>query len=179
MNASAQKLPDMGLYKIRINENDRSITAEIKPLKSEPSLESDRFYYWYSSNQIKQTQGGYSGTLLNGYYNEFYLNKNLKEQGSFEKGLKGGIWKSWTEYGILTSEISWKNGQKQGRFTIYDDKGNPKQKGNYKDDLLDGKLLIYGQSQVSIKIYQKGQLVPEVKHVSFWSKINVFKKKHQ
>src|SRR5882757_6884108 len=88
VNAFAQKLPDMGLYKIRIIESDKNITAEIKPVKSEPSLEPDRFYNWYSSNQIKQTQGGYSGKLLNGQYNEFYLNKSLKTQGNFDRGLK-------------------------------------------------------------------------------------------
>jgi antitoxin component YwqK of YwqJK toxin-antitoxin module len=179
ISAFAQKLPDMGLYKVRINESDKSITAEIKPVKSEPSLEPDRFYNWYSSNRIKQTQGGYSGSLLNGLYNEFYLNKNLKEQGVFDKGLRDGIWKSWTEDGILIQEITWNRGQKQGGFTLYDEKGSPKQKGTYKNDLLDGKQITYNKEQVTVTIYKQGKLIPADTHQSFWSKINIFKKKHK
>ncbi|RKR84469.1 MORN repeat protein [Mucilaginibacter gracilis] len=176
----AQKMPDMGLYKVRISTSDKNITAEIKPVKSEPSLQSDRFYNWYCSNQIKQTQGAYSGALLNGQYNEFYPNKNLKEQGVFNKGLKNGIWKSWTEDGVLVQRITWNNGIKQGEYDWYDEKGNLKQKGTYHHDLLNGKQYNYdGKGKVEVSTYKDGNLVPkETKKASFWSKLNPFKKKH-
>ena len=106
----AQKLPDMGLNKVRIIEADKTILAEMNPISSAPSPKTNLFYYWYNANTIHSTQGGFSGTLLNGQYTEYFLNKNLKEQGIFKKGLKNGVWKSWNEDGTLSQGITWKNG---------------------------------------------------------------------
>lgn len=173
----AQKHPDMGLYKVRITAPDKTITVEIKPVRSEPSIRSDRFYSWYSSNQIKQTQGGYSGTLLNGQYNEFYANKNLSEQGNYDEGLKDGVWKKWSDSGILMQLITWKGGVKQGEFDIYDEKGNLKNKGHYRNGVLDGKQIAYNANGTAEEtIYKDGKLLPKKKPASFWKKINIFKK---
>jgi antitoxin component YwqK of YwqJK toxin-antitoxin module len=106
----AQKLPDMGLYKVRITENDKTVLAEIDPVSSNPRAKQSLMYYWYSANMIHSTQGGFSGKLLNGQYEEFYLNKNLKQQGTFKKGLKDGAWKTWGENGMLLETSTWKNG---------------------------------------------------------------------
>jgi antitoxin component YwqK of YwqJK toxin-antitoxin module len=106
----AQKLPDIGLNRVRIIEADKTILAEINPISSVPSPKTNLFYYWYNANTIHSTQGGFSGTLLNGQYTEYYLNKNLKEQGIFKNGLKNGVWKSWNEDGMLSQTIKWKNG---------------------------------------------------------------------
>ncbi len=105
-----QKLLDMGFSKIRISEADKTILAEINPVNHNPKAHQDLFYYWYSANIIHSTQGGYSGQLLNGQYTEYYLNKNLKEQGIFKKGLKDGNWKDWNEDGTLNQTATWKNG---------------------------------------------------------------------
>jgi antitoxin component YwqK of YwqJK toxin-antitoxin module len=176
--AFAQKQPDMGLYKVRINAGDKNISAEIKPVHAAPALETDRFYNWYSSNKISETQGGYSGTLLNGQYQEFYLNKNLKVQGVFEKGLKNGIWKEWTEDGILIRSLTWKKGIKQGEYEWYDEKGNLKQKGNYSNNVLNGRQFIYqNQATVEIANYKSGKLVLKKPSAHFWQKINIFKRK--
>jgi antitoxin component YwqK of YwqJK toxin-antitoxin module len=107
----AQKYPEIGLYKVHIALPDKTIVAEIEPVSSKDNIKTDRFYYWYSSNEIHFTQGGYSGKLLNGMYNEFFLNKNLKQQGTFKKGLKDGTWKSWNEDGSLNEISKWKNGR--------------------------------------------------------------------
>jgi antitoxin component YwqK of YwqJK toxin-antitoxin module len=109
-SVSAQKYQDYVLDKVRIVEPDKIIQAELIPITTEPGIKSDRFYYWYSSNKIHFSQGGFSGKLLNGVYYEYYLNKNLKEQGNFKKGLKNGTWKSWNEDGTLSPVSVWKNG---------------------------------------------------------------------
>lgn len=155
VNVYGQDISELGIYKVHVTQSDKSIIAEIRPVGSAPSPEQNRLYYWFSSNTIKQTQGGYSGHLLNGPYKEFYLNKNLKEQGEFNKGLKTGVWKSWSPDGILLQQITWKNGIKSGAFALYDEKGHLKQKGNYKNDTAE----------------------EEAVHTSFWKKINIFKKK--
>ncbi|MDB5133279.1 MAG: hypothetical protein JWR02_3028 [Mucilaginibacter sp.] len=108
----AQKLPDSGVNKIRINESDKTIVAGITRFDGGLRLKPDRFYYWYSSNAIHSTQGGFSGQLLNGQYSEYYLNKNLKEQGAFKKGLKSGVWESWNEDGTLSRISAWEKGRK-------------------------------------------------------------------
>lgn len=106
----AQKLPDMGFNKVRITEPDKTILVEINPVNHTSTIKPGLFYYWYSANAIHSTQGGFSGKLLNGLYTEFYLNKNLKEQGTYKKGLKDGIWKSWNEDGTLSQAAKWRNG---------------------------------------------------------------------
>ncbi|CAN5280424.1 hypothetical protein BH09BAC6_BH09BAC6_10840 [soil metagenome] len=105
-----QKLPDYGFDKVRISDSTKTVLAEIMPVTSAPAIKSNLYYFWYSANKIHSTQGGYSGKLLNGRYIEYFLNKNLKEQGTFKKGLKEGIWKSWNEDGMLRQVIMWKSG---------------------------------------------------------------------
>ncbi len=110
ISAGAQKLPDFGFNKVRIAEDDKTILAEIISVNSNPKAKPGLFYYWYTANSIHVTQGGFSGKLLNGTYTEFYLNKNLEEQGNFKKGLKNGVWKRWNEDGTLDRVTEWKNG---------------------------------------------------------------------
>lgn len=173
--ADAQKLPDMGLYKIYVSETDKNIQAEINPVESELKIQTDRSYYWYSSGKIKITQGGYSGKLLNGQYNEFYLNKNLKEQGEFKKGLKNGLWKSWTENGKLVQAVNWKNGIRNGGFESYDEKGNLVETGTYRNDKLARTKTIGPDGRIEEKTYGTGEAAAGKK--GFWSKLNIFKKK--
>lgn len=109
--ASAQQLPDYGLDKVRINEAGQTIVAELASVSAGPTAKPALHYFWYNSGAIHETQGGYSGRLLNGQYTAFYLNKNLKEQGSFKKGLKDGTWKNWREDGSLLATVTWKHGK--------------------------------------------------------------------
>jgi antitoxin component YwqK of YwqJK toxin-antitoxin module len=110
IEAFGQKLPDYGLNKVRITQTDKIIVAEIEPVSSNPSIKRDLIYYWYSANIIHATQGGFSGTLLNGRYTEYYPDKNLKEQGEFKNGLKDGVWKNWSDDGTLMASTNWKHG---------------------------------------------------------------------
>lgn len=109
--ASAQQLPDYGLDKVRINESVQTVVAELASVSVSPTAKPALHYFWYNSGAIHETQGGYSGRLLNGQYTAYYLNKNLKEQGLFKKGLKDGTWKSWREDGSLLATVTWKRGK--------------------------------------------------------------------
>jgi hypothetical protein len=110
VNVFAQKMPVLDTNRVRITEKDQTILAQINPVNSSPKVKSGLFYYWYSAGSIHFSQGGFSGKLLNGSYNEYYPDKNLKQQGTFKKGLKDGTWKSWNEDGTLSSATKWKNG---------------------------------------------------------------------
>jgi antitoxin component YwqK of YwqJK toxin-antitoxin module len=107
----AQDLPNSGFEKVRLIEPGKVIVAEIKQPASKTGIKKDLFYAWYSANAIHFTQAGYSNILLNGQYTEYYLNKSLKEQGTYKSGLKTGKWKSWNEDGTLIRQSSWKNGR--------------------------------------------------------------------
>lgn len=174
----AQKLPDFGLERVRIIQPDKIIQADIKPIGSDPSMDVSLLYYWYSSNAIHITQGGFSGKLLNGVYTEYYLNKNLKEQGRFKKGLKSGIWKTWADNGNLLQTFTWKNGARSGVFYSYSKDGKVQQTGKYSHDHLNGRVLTYAENGVPEEtFYRDGALQAKSSKPSFWQKINIFKKR--
>lgn len=173
----AQKMPDYGLHKIRITDTDKTILAEVIPVTSNPDVQPDLKYYWYAANKIHTLQGGYSGQLLNGVYTEFYLNKNLKTQGIFKKGLKDGIWKEWNEQGILTRLVNWDLGIRSGNFSFFNPDGSVKQTGKYYQDEFNGPVVIYeGRDSTRTVYYKNGQMLNE-KPKSFFNKIDIFKKK--
>lgn len=108
--AQAQKMPPTEPRQVRIYESDKTVLAGIEPVKPPRRAKPGRYYYWYSANIIHATQGGFSGRLLDGPYTAFYLNKNLKEQGAYSKGLKAGVWKAWQEDGSPGPVTRWKKG---------------------------------------------------------------------
>ncbi len=133
--------------KVTVNHPDHTVVAYLKPVKS-VSTESKRTYSWFSGNQIRTTQGGYSGRLLNGLYEDFYLDKNLKETGYFAKGLKQGLWKSWNVEGVLKEELNWDKGQKTGDYAKYSEAGVMLEKGVYKNGLRNGNYEKYTEAGV-------------------------------
>lgn len=171
----AQKYPDYDPTKVRITEPGRTIIAHTAPGKATVDYH-DRPYFWYVSNAIHWTQGGFSGHLLHGQYQEFYADKNLREQGEFKNGLKDGIWQSWTEAGALKEYVTWKEGQRDGAFELYSSDGVLLQSGQYKKNLLAGKIRNYkGTDSVQIVRYKAGKLViKEPGKPSLWQKIKHF-----
>ena len=184
--------PLPGLYKVRIADTDRNVVAEINQIEGTVKVQTNSIYYWVSAGHIHSTQGAYSGTLLNGAYTEFYLNKNLRLQGQYREGLKIGIWKAWNSTGTLTNTETWNKGIKQGVFYIYDEKGQVKQSGTYNNGQLNGQLINYKDGKaIASQYYKKGILQasktkanPESKSKShikskttFWKRLNIFSKK--
>jgi hypothetical protein len=159
-----QRIPETGITVVHINTADKNIVAEVMPLKSDPTPDPSNFYYWYGAGTIHQTQGGYSGKLLNGKYSEYYPSKNLKEQGSFKKGLKNDVWESWDENGNLKELYTYRNGEKTGLFNLYDEKGARTQTGTYNKNLLNGKVTFYTKDSTKIVRYKDGKIVPSSAH---------------
>jgi len=107
---NTKSVNDDDITQVRIIDTVQEIRADIASYKSEPKKKNDRYYYWYFNKVIHSTQGGYSGTLLNGHYIAFYPDKNLKEEGNFNRGLKDGQWKTWNKKGDLTAVTNWNDG---------------------------------------------------------------------
>lgn len=147
-------------YKHSITFGDHTLVFQLQASDQVPEMiNTQRKYYWYSNNQIKITQGGYSGKLLHGSYNEFYFNKNLKEQGRFEMGLKAGEWNSWNVQGILIEKTNFEKGVPHGNFYKYNGLGEVFEAGKYKNGSLDGKLTKYfGKDSTVVNSYKKGLL---------------------
>jgi len=160
-DARSQSLVDKWLsHQVTVHYPDHTVIAVVKPTGS-VAIQSNATYYWCSGNQINVTQGGYSGKLLNGNYQDFYLNKNLKETGAFKHGLKTGIWKSWTDTGILKDQYAYQNGRKKGAYIKYDASGKLLEKGNYKQGFLSGtQITMIGDSAVVV-YYHQGKIRPK------------------
>jgi antitoxin component YwqK of YwqJK toxin-antitoxin module len=130
--------------KIYVNSKDISIKATvISPNIEKIKIENDKSYFWYSNNQIFQTNGGYDGKLLDGEFTSYYHDTNLKEKGNFKLGLKDGEWKSWHQNGKLNECIQWKKGHKNGLYKMFNNNGELILTTIYKNDKINGKEIRY------------------------------------
>lgn len=164
----AQKVPDAGIGTVRIADAEQTVVAQLGDYHSPTRPDSRKIYYWYSGNQLHQTQGGFSGRLLNGVFSAYYPNKNLKTQGTFKNGLKDGTWKSWSSEGSLFDEVTWSSGTRDGKYFRYDLKGNIAESGHYKDGLLNGKIFHYqGRDTIHSVTYHRGLLQTDTVHSWF------------
>lgn len=111
---------------------DKNIEARVYPDKRiKPKL--TKYYHWYGGQSINVTQGGYSGSLLDGVYSEYsYPGKLLICKGHYKNGLKQGLWLLWYTDGQLKSTEKWKNGWLHGDRCIYNDSGSIIKKERYK-----------------------------------------------
>ncbi|MFT4093082.1 MAG: hypothetical protein QM640_05530 [Niabella sp.] len=87
--------------RIRVDSADRSYIFKITDKKR--STSRFRYYYWFKSGRIHQSQGSYYGKLLNGAYKVVDRDRHLLEEGYFKKGRKAGLWRTWYESGRLKS----------------------------------------------------------------------------
>ncbi|RBL91715.1 toxin-antitoxin system YwqK family antitoxin [Chitinophaga flava] len=160
--SQAQQVPDIKTNHITIRRNDTVYTFYTYNRSKKIVPKRDKYYYWYKTQQIIYTHGGYSGQVLDGDYTEFYPNKNLKAKGSFKKGLKTGIWHSWNPNGEFIQITTWKSGEKNGESFEYDSTGHLTSKSMYSNGQLHGPSTTYSSKGVEKTIiYKNGQLVPE------------------
>ena len=107
-----------------------------------------RNYYWYKTNELLTTQGGYEGRLLHGEFTELYDSKSLKRKGEFRKGTKQGSWRYWNTEGALTAMTKYRAGRRSGRSLRFDDQGYISESHRYKSDAKNGFSYIYTNGQV-------------------------------
>lgn len=175
----AQRSPAYTVNRVRINDTDKTVLAEILPVDPLPTPKPQLNYYWYSANEIHILQGGFSGQLLNGSYTEYYKNKNVRTQGTYKKGLKNGEWKLWNMSGKLMEITNWNAGIKRGDFFEYDQDGRLSKSGSYKEDELDGPVRFYlGKDSIKTIRYKSGHIV-QGKHKNIFDRIKIFGKKNK
>lgn len=166
--------------RVTINYQDYMVYAHFTREEGHVSIDDDKYYYWFSANDIKKTRGGYDGKILHGLFTAFYMNKSLKEKGKFRYGLKKGEWKEWYNNGELKEKSFYKKGYKSKAFSLFYTNGKVKQKGRYKKGELHGKLKTYDSLNVLVKTerYKKGILQPlKVKELKVKKRKSLFRRK--
>ena len=166
-------------YTVNIANRDSVVKASIYYDKMEITAAANSYYYWYGSNKINYTQGGYEGRLLHGSYTSFYPNNNLKQKGNFKKGIKSKNWISWYDNGNIKEMSEWKNGLRNGTYKTFDSKGNKIIETCYSDNKLHGKYTVYSDGKASeIKKYKNGtEVIKKVKPIKEPKKIKEAKPK--
>lgn len=136
---------------VYLNYPDYTIKTDILSAKKKIATKENLTYYWFASNKVMETKGGYDGKVLNGSYTSFYLSSNLKEKGSFKNGLKNGEWITWYENGKINEIITWRKGIKAGRYKNNDNNGNLISEACYKNDKLNGYQTNYKDGKITEK----------------------------
>ncbi len=161
-NNYAQLSRTKNTYVVNINADGQTIRAEVFEEKVKIKPNEKRSYFWFASNKIVETKGGYDGKLLHGQYSAFYLASNLKEKGEFKYGLKNNRWTLWYENGNIKEITTWKNGQKSGVSKTFKESGEQTYEAIFKNGRLNGFVTKFQEGKiVSRQKYKDDQEVIE------------------
>jgi antitoxin component YwqK of YwqJK toxin-antitoxin module len=164
---SRHKIPDLSLkhsvkqegfqYNFEVIDSDR---------KGIRNHDKSKFYYWFKAQKVMATQGGSSGQLLHGSFESFYTNKQLQQQGKFNKGLKDGEWNYWRENGVLLRTENWSKGTLSGMQYVYNEAGIEIKNTYYywnkrTEKTLDSLIEVKG-NRMKITLYNPEQKVNEI-----------------
>lgn len=142
---------------IYINSPDSSVHAYITAQTTNLTAKCGYVYYWYASNQLCYTDGGYSGRLLHGIYSSYYPNHFLLAQGNFKLGLKDGCWKRWFSNGMVHEIVHYNRGKLDGSYEVYASSGELLMRMYYRNGVRAGKTKIFSQGKTdSVIRYKKG-----------------------
>lgn len=167
-NGTAQQYKEKKFFTVYVKEEEYYVTAEVlSEAKTIGHPDVNKEYYWYKSNNILSTKGGYDGKLLHGKYSSSYPNNNLREKGKYKMGLKEGEWIKWYDNGKIAEVSNWKHGAKYGRFQTFNVKQELTQTSHYNNDKLNGEVVTYDSGKViSKKKYKNGvEIIPKEKIV--------------
>ena len=71
--------------------------------------------------------------VLDGPYEQYYNNGQLRQSGVYKNGKKNGRWISYHKNGQLHSEGKYKNGKWEGQWVDFYENGLIRSRGNYRD----------------------------------------------
>jgi antitoxin component YwqK of YwqJK toxin-antitoxin module len=133
------------------------------------------FYTWYYKQDIHQTQGDYSGQVLDGSYHHYNLNGQLLIKGYYEKGLKSGEWNYWSVNGYLLIKMHYKDGLLEGDYWLYNGKGSLVEHRNYKKGVLNGKVYRFKNGELSSTSFYKNGNLKKVVYYENGKQLNIEK----
>jgi antitoxin component YwqK of YwqJK toxin-antitoxin module len=129
-------------------------------------LKKEITYYWYKRNKVHQTQGDYAGQLLDGEYSAFYRGNQLYQKGTFDRGVKHGVWKYWNKNGRINRTEEWKKGQLHGKVIHYTTQGQDSLMMRYrKGKLKKEKGLEESQNLIQLEVYNESGELKETRSI--------------
>lgn len=140
---------DGSCYTTMFNQKGNKVSEGL--LNKDRQNEGEWKYYHQDSPQPMSVETFKNGKL-NGKSVVFYKNGKIASETHYVNGIKDGIYKKFSEKGIVLEEIPYKNNQFNGLVTYRDAKGNITAQGIYENGLKKG---IW-------KFYENGKLVKEV-----------------
>lgn len=123
--------------------SDANFRYEFYTTEKKIKTNSNKIYYWFKGGLIHNSQSGMTGELLQDKFVKMYHSNQLAEQGTFQKGLKIGLWKTWFTNGNLQTTQKWRNGVQYGKFFRYDESGFVIENGNFKNGKKHGTWIDY------------------------------------
>src|SRR5690606_29470104 len=78
-----------------------------------------------------------------GPYKRYYESGGLMVEGSFEDGMKSGIFVEYYENGQRARELTYVSGVREGPVQVFDEEGNPVQQAYYRNDVLTDSVQLY------------------------------------
>jgi len=118
-----------------------------------------KFKYYYPTDSVRAIM--YFSESGTAYAKLFHMNGKRMAEGRYVgKEVKDSTWTYYDELGVLISRENYKNGKKNGLFTVYLPDGSLSEQRNYKDDIQHGPFKEYFDGK-SVKVqgnFVKGQM---------------------
>ena len=132
---------------------------------------TNKIYYWFKGGLIHNTQSGMTGELLHDKFIKMYHSNQLAEQGTFKKGLKIGLWKTWFTNGMVETTQKWRNGLQSGKFFRYDENGFLIEKGSFNCGKKHGSWINYIKKDTVV--YKEGVVFVKKEKLSVAEKAKI------
>jgi antitoxin component YwqK of YwqJK toxin-antitoxin module len=107
--------------------------------------------YYHKESPVVMTIENYKNGKLNGVRKVFYKNKAINEEIGYVDGVKNGVYRKYTEKGVVLEDAVYKDGEFHGPATYKDADGNLVAKGEF----------VLGRKRGIWKFYENGKLVRE------------------
>lgn len=101
-------------------------------------------------------EGSYKDDEEVGTWKYYFRDGKLEQVGSYRVGKPSGIWKWYYPNGELRKEEDWLRGYRDGTVLEYDSLGNILVRGNYREDLPDGRWQVTINDFKAVGNYRDG-----------------------
>ena len=112
--------------------------------------------YDANGNILNETINKGNISVRNRYY---ALKRQISSSNIYIDNKKDSIWKTYYPTGILKSTIRYHKNQKNGKYIYYNEEGNIKNEGNYKNNIADGAWVKHFEGTTDTTFYKNGRAV--------------------
>lgn len=110
------------------------------------------------NNNLKQGRWVFFGKDQKGLKNKLLKHNQIIMDGYYKDNEKNGTWKSYhSNTNKLKNEVTWVNGQVNGKARIFNEKGKLTHEGTLKDGEWIGEYIIYGKNDEKYRKFGNGR----------------------